>query len=455
MEIQFIEKIGEGGFARVYKGTDELDRVLAVKIISPSMAAFSNAIEHAKALARSDHPNIVKVIAIEKVNDPETGAEVEGIVMEFVDGQTLESMLQKDRLTISQVKDFGTQIIAGLQHIHSKGLIHGDLHTGNIMVSNGNIKLLDILYRGTMAALSARSREEILHRDIIYLRVLLAELIQSSEFNPAEATAFQNALVGVSDLPGISTAFITTLFAASKDSDQRNITFSIARFEDPQFVAGEEYANALLSQLQVFTYMPIIEDAISRCTVREVHFAFLRTLWNILPEGDKQSVAQSLARTLDRELPNGRWWPHFRMLWAFGGNCWALMPAATKIRLENVVINDILSGKWDIHGFPNLKGGAIGSWAAVLWPLFHNQGVMLSNLISMLQMNWYTQNYVAEYFFQVLPSLAGEDYQKEIVISAIIAAIENNAIKVKSKLAQLPDDWQADIKARSTKNIGQ
>jgi serine/threonine protein kinase len=76
--------LGEGGFADVWKAQDELDRDVAVKIVRASGAGMSSALNHAKALARATHQNVVSVLSLEKVRDPDSGRMLNCVVMELI-----------------------------------------------------------------------------------------------------------------------------------------------------------------------------------------------------------------------------------------------------------------------------------------------------------------------------------------------------------------------------------
>jgi len=70
-KIQLIERIGQGGFADVWKGKDRLGRLTAIKIVRDSAVGMSDALAHAEALARASHPNVVTVHYIDKVYEPD------------------------------------------------------------------------------------------------------------------------------------------------------------------------------------------------------------------------------------------------------------------------------------------------------------------------------------------------------------------------------------------------
>ena len=97
MKVELTEKIGVGAFADVWKGKDELNRTVAVKIIRPSVVGISNALDHACALARAEQPNVVRVYSTETVVDPDTGQEAQAVLVEFLEGGLLLDTFDKHR----------------------------------------------------------------------------------------------------------------------------------------------------------------------------------------------------------------------------------------------------------------------------------------------------------------------------------------------------------------------
>lgn len=91
MKIKLHSRLGDGGFADVWKATDDLGRDVAVKIVRESAVVVSSAMAHARALARTSHPNVVSILSLERITDPTTKAKVDAIVMELLEGTTLAS----------------------------------------------------------------------------------------------------------------------------------------------------------------------------------------------------------------------------------------------------------------------------------------------------------------------------------------------------------------------------
>jgi serine/threonine protein kinase len=137
--------LGEGGFGIVLRAFDEtLQRVVAVKILAPQLAATSPArqrfLREARASAKVRHENIVQVYAIEETPLPY-------IVMEYVPGQTLqERMNAVGPLSAEESVRIGVQIARGLGAAHEKGIIHRDVKPGNVLLEqgvDGHVKLTD------------------------------------------------------------------------------------------------------------------------------------------------------------------------------------------------------------------------------------------------------------------------------------------------------------------------
>ncbi len=136
--------LGEGGMGVVYKAFDiKLERYVALKILSREatnnpqfIARFKR---EAKNQAKLTHPNIVPVYGFTDENN------MLGIVMEFVDGETLEHYIQrKGKLDIKDALQILQQILTGSGYAHSKGFVHRDLKPSNIILSReGIVKIMD------------------------------------------------------------------------------------------------------------------------------------------------------------------------------------------------------------------------------------------------------------------------------------------------------------------------
>ncbi len=130
-----LEKISEGGMGTVFKGKHKaLDRIVCVKILSPALANDKKAVglflTEARAIAELDHPNIVFVYNVGR----ERGFYF--IVMSFIDGESLSSIVRKrPHLPISFVVETFIGILSGLEAAHQKGIIHRDIKPSNILIT--------------------------------------------------------------------------------------------------------------------------------------------------------------------------------------------------------------------------------------------------------------------------------------------------------------------------------
>ena len=123
--------IGEGGFGKVWLAWDPLlDREVAVKVPHGDWMAASELLAEARALARLEHPGIVKVL------DAGIEASRPFLVLEHVDGLSLEGVLLRMRAPMepSVALDLLRGPAAGLDSAHEKGILHGDIKPANILV---------------------------------------------------------------------------------------------------------------------------------------------------------------------------------------------------------------------------------------------------------------------------------------------------------------------------------
>lgn len=138
------EKLGEGGMGAVYKGVDTmLDREVAIKALRPELASQTSVVERfrseAVTLAKLNHPNIAALYSLFR-----QGEELY-MVMEFVRGETLDTILQKrGALPPEEAIPVFCQVLDGINHAHEFGIVHRDIKPANMMLTeNGKLKVLD------------------------------------------------------------------------------------------------------------------------------------------------------------------------------------------------------------------------------------------------------------------------------------------------------------------------
>jgi predicted ATPase/serine/threonine protein kinase len=140
---RIVGKIGAGGMGEVFLATDlKLNRPVALKTLPPWLAqdreARTRLLHEARLASSISHPCIVTIHSIESLDD------LDFIVMEFVEGQTLISILREGPLPIPLLLDIGIQAAEALGVAHDTGLIHRDVKSANLVLTpRGQVKILD------------------------------------------------------------------------------------------------------------------------------------------------------------------------------------------------------------------------------------------------------------------------------------------------------------------------
>ena len=130
---QILKLLGEGGMGAVYKARDrELDRLVALKLIRPNLALSSEILHRFKQeliLARQvTHRNVIRIFDLGEADG------VKFITMEYIDGETLRTILLREgKLKPVEASNIIQQVCRGLEAAHAEGVIHRDLKPGNIM----------------------------------------------------------------------------------------------------------------------------------------------------------------------------------------------------------------------------------------------------------------------------------------------------------------------------------
>jgi len=142
---QFLRDIGHGTAGTVYQARQlSIGREVAIKVLDEELASnpgfIRNFHREAKSAARLNHPNVIQAIDV-----GEAGG-YHYFVMEYVDGESLQSILKRQRrLDEARVLHAGAQMASALQHAYQHGLIHRDVKPGNILLnSQGSAKLCDL-----------------------------------------------------------------------------------------------------------------------------------------------------------------------------------------------------------------------------------------------------------------------------------------------------------------------
>ncbi len=142
-KYRVLHKLGAGGMGVVYKAEDlKLKRPVALKFLPPDLMDAPEVKERflveAQAAAALSHPNICVVYEVGESEDRPY------IAMEYVEGETLRDRIRRGPLPVEEALELTLQIAAGLGEAHSKGILHRDVKSANVMVTEkGTAKVLD------------------------------------------------------------------------------------------------------------------------------------------------------------------------------------------------------------------------------------------------------------------------------------------------------------------------
>ena len=139
---EIVSALGAGGMGEVYRAKDtRLGRMVAIKVLPSHLSSNPDLRQRlereARAVSSLNHPNICTLHDIGHQDG------IDFLVMEYIEGQSLASRLQKGSLPVSELLQYSIQIANALDKAHKQGIVHRDLKPGNIMLTKSGIKLLD------------------------------------------------------------------------------------------------------------------------------------------------------------------------------------------------------------------------------------------------------------------------------------------------------------------------
>jgi len=139
-KYKILSTIGSGGFGTVFLADDTwIDKKVALKVPHKQNLDFGELLREPRLLATLNHPNIVTILTAEKQEN------VFFIVMEFVPGETLETIIAREgALDLGRALDYTCQISNAVDHAHKHGVLHRDLRPSNVLVADrGLLKVAD------------------------------------------------------------------------------------------------------------------------------------------------------------------------------------------------------------------------------------------------------------------------------------------------------------------------
>ncbi len=137
---EIVALLGAGGMGEVYRARDtRLDRTVAIKVLGPQLSsgARERFEREARAIAALNHPHICVLHDVGRQGD------IEYLVMECLQGETLAERLKKGPLPLDQALRYAIQIADAVDRAHRQGVLHRDLKPANIMLTSDGAKVLD------------------------------------------------------------------------------------------------------------------------------------------------------------------------------------------------------------------------------------------------------------------------------------------------------------------------
>lgn len=164
--FQVIRKLGEGGMGEVYLAEDQkLNRRVALKVLAGEAFDDPDRLDRfrreAKTAAQISHPNVMGIYDIDHFKDPQSGRELNYIVMEYIEGESLSAHLRSQEQEIGALIRIAEKIASGLAAAHRLNIVHRDIKADNIMIDpDGEPKILDFGLAKPVQALFDRDADD-------------------------------------------------------------------------------------------------------------------------------------------------------------------------------------------------------------------------------------------------------------------------------------------------------
>lgn len=259
---KIIDKIGEGGMGAVFKGVDlMLEREVAIKMLRPELAQQPNVVERfrteAVTLAKLNHPNVATLHSFFRQGEDFF------MVMEFVRGETLDSMIrQHGAMPCDQAVELFSMALKGIDHAHKMGIVHRDIKPANMMLTEtGSIKVMDFgiaRVLGTdrmtraghligtaeyMSPEQVRGEETDARSDIYSLGILLYEMLTGRvPFN--STSEYQLMRSQIEDAPAPPRTFSPNIPLGVEQAIMR----ALAKKREARYQSASEFRTSLLQR---------------------------------------------------------------------------------------------------------------------------------------------------------------------------------------------------------------
>ncbi|MEU6075500.1 protein kinase [Micromonospora sp. NPDC047074] len=287
---RLVDQIGAGGMSVIWRARDEvLDRIVALKVLAPSLAAdarFRDMVrEEARAAAQLVHPHVTSVHDYGETVAPD-GSITSFVVMELLAGEELEFRLTEGPLPWAEAVEIGAQVADALAAAHRLGIVHRDITPANVMMTRAGVKVLDfgIATRvgapdededggtfGTPAYVAPERLDGAPAQpatDVYSLGVLLYEALTGRVPYPADTwEQLSEALADdgpppLVDLPGLPPEVARTcLRCLARDPLERPTARQVATILRDQMLPADPQAATMLAPTVTLPTLPPAQDA--------------------------------------------------------------------------------------------------------------------------------------------------------------------------------------------------
>lgn len=493
-----IRKIGEGGFGEVFLFNHKLlNMEFAIKKFSPHPFQGSNTESHlarffqeAKILFKLNHKNIISIYDVNMFNN------IPFFKMEYFESVNLDKFTEENGLIDPEISiTIILKLCDALNYAYKTcKVVHRDLKPSNILINREKeVKVIDfglgilveqslensrITVTGESIASGFYSAPELfdnpklvdLRSDIYSLGVIWCKIISGhkpgvgiekilSEKNVKFAEIilkcvntsindrflnWDELISAINDYKGTHSENKVSLIDANLSKD---LNIYVEQIFDPYFVTSNEYANALINEFPKEILCDISIEILKnrkKGDLRNLELCF-KEIFNNLEDSDKNKLTNVFSEefnviTLDNEI--------FDLLRLFNSSCWEKLKDRTKIRIENLIIKSVNSGRY--RTFKNqLESGKLGIFACVYGKYFKLKPQLVDTLIEMLKRDYYSQDYVSNYFLLNLPEIISPDKVKETCKNISYALFLNPSNLIRSNMLNkgknLPLNWKKEI----------
>lgn len=236
----------------------------------------------------------------------------------------------------------------------------------------------------------------------------------------------------------------TILQFLNREVEEFDVSAFVDRVYDPHFVASNEYAQALVSQVPNDKLIEVFQIAFDKRNdgdIKQVEVAF-QAIYQLMPEGDLKSAIESVGDALREVTETIDIANLFKLL---KPSAWQLLQDDVKMRIENIIIVSCNEGRFD--NYSGIEKGSIGTWGNTFGRYFSRKDDLGVAILSRLVNDWYTQNYIGKYYMYSLPSIITDEETFESLSNNLTyAVLDNQAKVVRTKLLEVCGNYPEKLK---------